>query len=79
MHMLDSLTRLDESPWQTLLAPQQTLSEYTLYGIFAEEARELEDTGLYSFNEALMHPSWDYEPKLGSDKFFSDLPPRASP
>jgi hypothetical protein len=73
--MLDSLTRLHEMPWQTLLAKQQTLSEYTLYGIFAEEVRGIENTGLYSFNEALMHPSWDYDLRRGMDKFFSELLP----
>lgn len=56
--LLSTIERIGQRPWQHVLANQATLSEYTLYGVFAREAIGLDRLGLYSFNEPLMHLSW---------------------
>jgi hypothetical protein len=65
--------------WQIALSSQRTLSEYTLYGIFAEELIGVEQLGLYSFNEPLMHLSWDYDLRTsnGLEEFFRSLTPES--
>lgn len=75
--LLSAVERSSGRRWQSVLAGLGTLSEYTLYGIFARELVGLEKLGLYSFNKPLMHLSWDH--RFGGcedvDAFLRDVDP----
>lgn len=72
--MLEALET--RGPWQDVISSQSSFSEYTLYGIFAEEKVGLDELGLYPFNEPLMHLSWAYDTSnpVERDRFIRDLP-----
>jgi hypothetical protein len=74
--MLDAVTNVAGRPWRDVITAERTFSEYTLYGVFAEEKVGLDALSLYSFNQPLMHLGWDYNTSIASerDRFFAELP-----
>ena len=47
--------------WRAVITALPTVSEYTLYGIFAQERVGLDCLGLYDFNQPIIHHSWQYD------------------
>lgn len=73
--LLSAVEEAQGQHWQHVLAKQSTLSEYVLYGTYAREYIGLAAAQLYSFNEPLMHVSWDYDlsDQAQLDKFIEGI------
>jgi len=73
--MVQRIEEVAGADWRLVLAREPHFSEYTLYGVFAEQLGE--EAGLYATGQSQMHAIWDVAPQTPEqeDRFINTLAP----